>query len=193
MLPALFQLCLALSSGYSILNPSSWIHWRMSVCPRQPPGAGDELGDEPSQPGQGGGAQFGDGFTWIRSSALSTRCLLLLQLNVLNNVSSSEDVKPLPGLTGMGNMNYPSTSPGSLAKHICAICGDRSSGRRLYSSWKALCNESSPDALEWGSCWCCRICSWPGFLKAGCLLCKLVVLCTKEGNPKKQAVRIISF
>ncbi|NXR96132.1 RXRG protein, partial [Hypocryptadius cinnamomeus] len=51
------------------------------------------------------------------------------QLNVLNNVSSSEDVKPLPGLPGMGNMNYPSTSPGSLAKHICAICGDRSSGR----------------------------------------------------------------
>ncbi|NXR97806.1 RXRG protein, partial [Oxylabes madagascariensis] len=51
------------------------------------------------------------------------------QLNVLNNVSNSEDVKPLPGLPGMGNMNYPSTSPGSLAKHICAICGDRSSGR----------------------------------------------------------------
>lgn len=23
------------------------------------------------------------------------------------------------------------------------------------------------------------------YLKAGCLLCKLVVLCTKEGNPKK--------
>ncbi|XP_068272967.1 retinoic acid receptor RXR-gamma isoform X2 [Nyctibius grandis] len=49
------------------------------------------------------------------------------QLNILNNVSSSEDVKPLPGLPGIGNMNYPSTSPGSLAKHICAICGDRSS------------------------------------------------------------------
>lgn len=124
----------------------------MSVCPRQPPGAGGELGDEPSQPGQGGGDQFGDGFTRIRSSALSMRCLLFLQLNVLNNVSSSEDVKPLPGLTGMGNMNYPSTSPGSLAKHICAICGDRSSGRRFHSLSKALCNESSPDALEWGSC-----------------------------------------
>lgn len=54
--------------------------------------------------------------------------LLLLQLNVVNSVSSSEDIKPLPGLPGIGNMNYPSTSPGSLVKHICAICGDRSSG-----------------------------------------------------------------
>ncbi|XP_011942776.1 PREDICTED: retinoic acid receptor RXR-gamma isoform X2 [Cercocebus atys] len=49
------------------------------------------------------------------------------QLNVVNSVSSSEDIKPLPGLPGIGNMNYPSTSPGSLVKHICAICGDRSS------------------------------------------------------------------
>lgn len=54
--------------------------------------------------------------------------LHLLQLNVVNSVSSSEDIKPLPGLPGIGNMNYPSTSPGSLVKHICAICGDRSSG-----------------------------------------------------------------
>ncbi|KTG41000.1 hypothetical protein cypCar_00019303 [Cyprinus carpio] len=49
------------------------------------------------------------------------------QMNSMNSVSSSEDIKPPPGLVGLGG--YPCSSPGSLSKHICAICGDRSSGK----------------------------------------------------------------
>lgn len=48
----------------------------------------------------------------------------------MNSVSSSEDIKPPVGLNGM--MKVPAQSSGtplSLTKHICAICGDRSSGR----------------------------------------------------------------
>ncbi len=50
------------------------------------------------------------------------------QMNCLN-VNSSEDIKPPPGLAPLSNMSsYQCSSPGSLSKHICAICGDRSSG-----------------------------------------------------------------
>lgn len=50
------------------------------------------------------------------------------QINSLN-MNSSEDIKPPPGLTPLGNMSsYQCSSPGSMSKHLCAICGDRSSG-----------------------------------------------------------------
>ncbi|XP_056894707.1 retinoic acid receptor RXR-gamma-B isoform X3 [Takifugu flavidus] len=53
----------------------------------------------------------------------------------MNSMNSSEDIKPPPGLHNLGNINYQSTSPGGISKHICSICGDRSSGKHygVYS------------------------------------------------------------
>lgn len=67
----------------------------------------------------------------IRFNSLSLFSLLsscLPQMNSMNSVSSSEDIKPPPGLQNLGNINYQCTSPGGMSKHICSICGDRSSG-----------------------------------------------------------------
>lgn len=59
------------------------------------------------------------------------------QMNSMNSVSSSEDVKPPPGLQNLGNINYQCTSPGGMSKHICSICGDRSSGKAARTeNWR---------------------------------------------------------
>lgn len=52
----------------------------------------------------------------------------------MTSVSSPEDVKPPLGLNGV--MKVPAQPTGtslSLTKHICAICGDRSSGETYIS------------------------------------------------------------
>ena len=57
-------------------------------------------------------------------------CVCAEQLNSpMNSVSSSEDIKPPVGLNGVMKVPaQPCNNPLSLTKHICAICGDRSSG-----------------------------------------------------------------
>ncbi|MGH0141515.1 UNVERIFIED_CONTAM: hypothetical protein FKN15_074165 [Acipenser sinensis] len=64
------------------------------------------------------------------------------QLNSpMNPVSSSEDIKPPLGLNGVMKVPaHPSMSPLSLTKHICAICGDRSSGEDKVSECEGIQN-----------------------------------------------------
>lgn len=66
----------------------------------------------------------------VLATSAQTLCLSSChpQMNSMNSVSSSEDIKPPPGLQNLGNINYQCPSPGGMSKHICAICGDRSSG-----------------------------------------------------------------
>lgn len=43
----------------------------------------------------------------------------------MNTLDASRDVKPPPNISS----SYQCISPGSLSKHLCSICGDRSSGK----------------------------------------------------------------
>lgn len=78
-------------------------------------------------------------------------CVLMFQLNSpMNSVSSTEDIKPPLGINGV--MKVPAQPSGtalSLTKHICAICGDRSSGewwQVVASSLVKPCAKDNPEA-----------------------------------------------
>ncbi|XP_072547052.1 retinoic acid receptor RXR-gamma-A [Salminus brasiliensis] len=70
-------------------------------------------------------------FSVITSSSLSSLATSMPGMAYspqIHSLSSSEDVKPPPSLNSRSS-SFQCISPGSLSKHICSICGDRSSGK----------------------------------------------------------------
>lgn len=78
------------------------------------------------------------------------------QLNSpMNSVTSTEDIKPPLGLNGVLKVPaHPSGTMASFTKHICAICGDRSSGEfGVWVPWQSWhcspLNASSSQSRGW--------------------------------------------
>nr|XP_021547223.1 retinoic acid receptor RXR-alpha [Neomonachus schauinslandi] len=71
----------------------------------------------------------------------------------MNPVSSSEDIKPPLGLNGVLKVPaHPSGNMASFTKHICAICGDRSSGRETEDQSVQRLSEITCQGECRGSC-----------------------------------------
>lgn len=91
----------------------------------------------------------------------------------MNPVSSSEDIKPPLGLNGVLKVPaHPSGNMASFTKHICAICGDRSSGRPPRGC-------GTPAGRGQG---CGEVGGWPG---QGGGLSRWTSWCVEEGTGRR--------